>query len=197
MLVYSRKIIQFITEVKFCVKELLSREIGLQVAGDRFYDLQRKASYPIKVVVYNNKSMLGYFDTNFYELGFHERLMHTTQEQLQSVIRHELAHYITFINYGSSIQPHGVEFEAFCRQMGWAKEVSQATLCLDDGKNASDVQGSSIFRKVQKLMALATSSNEHEAEQVMIKSRELLVAHNIETKYIGAVDEEKIILKRI
>ena len=38
--------------------------------------------------------MLGYFDSNFYELGFHECLMHSGREQLHNVIRHELAHYI-------------------------------------------------------------------------------------------------------
>ena len=52
--------------------------------------------------------MLGYFDPNFYELGFHECLMHSSREQLQDIIRHELAHYMTFIEYGAGIQQHGV-----------------------------------------------------------------------------------------
>jgi predicted SprT family Zn-dependent metalloprotease len=50
--------------------------------------------------------MLGYFDPNFYELGFHECLMHSNRELLQNIIKHELAHYITFINYGDTVEPH-------------------------------------------------------------------------------------------
>ena len=46
-------------------------------------------------------------------------------------------------------------------------------------------------------MALATSSNKNEAEQAMIKSQQLLLKHNIESKYIGGEDEEKVFLKRI
>lgn len=197
MIVYSKKIILFVHEIKTTVKKVLSKEVCLKVVGDRFYDRRQEASYPIKVVIYNNKSMLGYFDSNFYELGFHERLMHVTQEQLHNVIRHELAHYITFINHGQAIQPHGHEFRAFCQRMGWGEEIYLATVCLDGGGDTSDVEDSSIFRKVKKLMALATSSNKNEAEQAMIKSQQLLLKHNIESKYIEGEDEEKIFLKRI
>ncbi len=197
MIVYSKKIIQFVNEIKCCVKDVLSKEVCIKVAGDRFYDRRQETSYPIKVVVYNNKSMLGYFDSNFYELGFHECLMHSNREQLHHVIRHELAHYMTFINYGESIQPHGTEFRAFCQLMGWGEEVYKATTCLEDGQSASEIEESNILRKVRKLMALASSSNQNEAEQAMIKSQQLLLKHNIESKYLGGDDEEKILLKRI
>jgi hypothetical protein len=197
MIVYSKKIIRFVSEIKHAVKEVLSNEVRLKVTRDRFYDRLQKASYPIKVVIYNNKSMLGYFDPNFYELGFHECLMHSSREKLHHVIKHELAHYITFINQGEAVQPHGDEFKTFCQQMGWGEEVYRATLCLEGGGNASDREESSIFRKVQKLLALATSSNKNEAELAMIKSQQLLLKHNIESKYIGGEDDEKIFLKRI
>ena len=197
MIVYSKKIIQFIHEIKHAIKNVLSKEICLRVAGDRFYDQQQRASYPIKIVIFNNRSLLGYFDQSFYELGFHERLMHLNREHLHHVIRHELAHYMTYINHGELVQSHGVEFRNFCKLMGWGKEVYEATSCLESEGNASDVEESSVLRKVQKLMALATSSNKHEAEQAMIKSQQLLLKHNIESKYIDSEDEEKIFLKRI
>lgn len=196
MIIYSKKIIRFINEIKSVIKDILSKEVFLKVVRDRFYDRRQQSSYPIKVVIYNNKSMLGYFDSDFYELGFHESLMHASREQLHNVIRHELAHYVTFINYGVAIQPHGAEFRAFCQQMSWGEEVYRATVCLESERALSDVEESSIFRKVKKLMALATSSNEHEAELAMIKSQQLLLKHNIESQYIDD-DDEKIVLKRI
>lgn len=197
MIVYSKKIIQFVNEIKSTVKDVISKELCLKVTGNRFLDKRQEASYPIKVVIYNNKSMLGYFDSDFYELGFHESLMLSSRKQLHNVIRHELAHYITFINHGRTNQPHSVEFRALCNQMGWGEDVYKAAICLDGGGNPSQIDESSIFRKVQKLMALATSSNKNEAEQAMIKSQQLLLKHNIESKYIGGEDDEKIFLKRI
>lgn len=197
MIIYSKKIIQYITDVKRLIKAILSKEIGVKVAGDRFYNPQHTASYPIKIVIYNNKSMLGYFDSSFYELGIHECLMHSSHTQLQDILRHELAHYLTFIVHGAAIQPHGAEFKAFCEKMGWGEEVFRASTCLEDNEKVISTEESAIFRKIQKLMALATSSNENEAEQAIIKSQQLLLKHHIESKYLGNEEEEKIFLKRI
>jgi hypothetical protein len=193
MIVYSKKIVQFIAEIKKTIKTILAKEVGLKVGQNRFLDWRQRSSYPINVVIYNNKRMLGYFDSNFYELGFHESLMH--KQQLHNIIRHELAHYLTFILHGDTIQPHGPEFRAFCEKMGWSEEVYRATICLEEGQPTSPVEESAILRKVQKLMALSTSSNEHEAREAMIKSQQLLLKHNLEAQSID--DDEKVFLKRI
>lgn len=196
MFIYSKKIIRFIQEIEQTIKEVLSREIGLIVTHRRFYDSQNKYSYPIKVVIYNNKKMLGYFNPDFFELGFNELLMHSSRELLTNIIRHEVAHYMTFIEHGGWVQPHGAQFLAFCQRMGWNEEVYRATHCLENETN-TPVQESTLLRKVQKLMALSTSSNQNEAEQAMIKSQQLLLKHNIDAKYLGNEDEEKVFLKRI
>ena len=141
--------------------------------------------------------MLGYFEGHFFELGFHECLMHSNRGQLRNIIRHELAHYMTFIHYGETVQPHAAEFREFCQRMGWGEEVYKATTCLEGGQHVSEIEESGIFRKVQKLMALASSSNKNEAELAMIKSQQLLLKHNIESEYVGDADDEKIFLKRI
>lgn len=197
MIVYSKKIALFIQEIKSAVKGILSKEINVEVSHDRFSDRYRRATYPIKIVVYNTKSMLGYFDPHFYELGFHECLMHAPKEQLYNIIRHELAHFINFIEYGVTINSHGPEFRLFCQQMKWSEEVYKATICLENIENVPGIEESSVLRKIQKLMALASSSNHHEAELAMIKSQQLLLKHNIESKYIGSDDDEKVFLKRI
>jgi hypothetical protein len=196
--IYSNRVIHFIQEIKCAIRDILSQEVRIRVERTRFYDRRQTSSYPISVVIYNDKNLLGYFDPNFYELGFHERLMHESREQLYNVIRHELAHYITFINYGREAQPHGAEFKRLCQRMGWGEEVDRATLCLEGENNTPNTQPESgVFRKVQKLMALATSSNAHEAEQAMIKSQQLLLKHNAESQYLEVEDGEKIVLKRI
>lgn len=186
MIIYSEKLAQFVREIQSAARAILMLEVGLKVGRERFYDRRERTSYPINVVIYNNKNMLGYFDPEFYELGFHERLMHMGKDALYDVIRHELAHYLIFIEHGEGIQSHGVEFRTFCKKMGWNEEVSEATISL--------TEENSVLRKVKKLMALATSSNKHEAEQAMIKSRELLLNHNME---FVAEEGERFFLKRV
>ncbi len=196
MIIYSQNIVLFIKEVHLAIKKILSEEIGLQVRGDRFYDAKKRCSYPISIVIYNNTSMLGYFDPSFYELGFHENLMHMNEKQRKNVIRHELAHYLTFIKYGSGIEAHGAEFKNFCKNLGWDEEVSKARICLEDVPQSPSTP-SDTLRKVQKLLALAESSNAFEAELAMIKSRELLLKLNIDASALNSPEEEKILLQRV
>lgn len=198
MIVYSKKIIKFMEILKSVIKEVLSNEIRLRICGERFFNRQQTSSYPISIAIYNDRNQLGYFNPNFYELGFHACLMLSSKEQLYNIVRHELAHYIVFINFGSTIQPHGTEFIAFCQRMGWGKEVYQATFDLNAGITSCLREESAVFRKVKKLMALATSSNQNEAELAMIKSQQLLLKHNVEADDIDSdADDEKVFLERV
>jgi predicted SprT family Zn-dependent metalloprotease len=197
MLLYSEKIILFIQTIRKEIKTILTQEMNLKVQGDRFSDFTRQFSYPLSIVVYNDRNKLGYFDPNFYELGFHERLMYVDSRQLKQIIRHELAHYMTFILHGPSLQPHGEEFKEFCKSMNWGKEVSEATCELHELNKDDEVNQSDLFRKIQKLMALSSSSNPHEAEAAMLKSQELLVKHQLEGKYFFEEEGEKVVLQRI
>jgi hypothetical protein len=197
MLIYSKKIIQFVRTIKIAAKEILSQEMGLKVVGDRFYNYRQTSSYPLAIVIYNNKSMLGYFDAEFYEIGFHECLMHTSPTILRDLIRHELAHYLTFILHGSHVQPHGSEFRDFCKRTGWGAEVYQSTVCLEGAQPSPAQEESHVLRKVKKLLALSTSNNQNEAEQAMIKSQQLLLKHNLDFTSLNEEEEEKVFLKRI
>lgn len=200
MLIYSQKIAKFIEFIKSAIKEILSKELKLKVFRERFYTAEHRYHYPIKVVIYNNRSMLGYFDSDFYELGFHERLMSVKKEQLYNIIRHELAHYLAFLKYGHDPKPHGWTFKSFCQSVGWGEEISAAAVCLEETEHSYNAEISSTFRKVQKLMALATSSNQNEAELAMIKSQQLLLKHNVELESMGHLsteEDDKIFLKRI
>lgn len=196
MFVYSKKIVAFVQEIKNSIKEILEKEIRVRVHGKSFF-YHQDTYYPISVVIFNNRSLLGYFDPNLSELGFHSCLMNCDKALLRNIIRHELAHYCTFVNYGNAIQPHGAEFREFCCGKGWGEEVYKATTCLDDGFATTALEDNSILRKVQKLMALSTSSNQNEAEQALIKSQQLLLKHNLDEKCIESDSEEKVYMKRI
>ncbi len=194
--VYSKNIFKFMQTIQGEIRAILSKEIGLKVVKDRFFNVSKSASYPIKVRIFNHRRKLGFFDPDFLELGFHECLMRSSNEQLKNIIRHEIAHYIAYINHGKYVLPHGAEFLALCERLGWGKEVSAATMALDDIQEEI-LQESGVLRKIQKLMSLAASNNPHEAELAMVKSQQLLLKHNIDEKYVGNDDDEKMILKRI
>lgn len=195
MLVYSERIIVFIQDLRRYVKEILSKEVGLKVLQNRFLDRKQYSSYPISIVVYNNKAALGYFDPNFYELGFHESLMDSSKEVLKRVVRHEIAHYILFINYGSTIASHGFEFKEFCKSMNWDDEVAKATICLENNCFEEIFHSPVILNKIKKLLALSTSSNQYESERALLKAQELLLKHNMEA--CSLEEEEKVFVKRL
>jgi hypothetical protein len=197
MIIYSKKIFNFICDIESTVKEILSKEVRLKVVGNRFYDRRELNSYPIKIVIFNHKQLLGYFDGEFYELGFHEVLMLKTKEELKKVIKHELAHYITHINHEYPVEPHGIEFKSFCERMGWGEEIYRANVCLDQLESLEELEESPILRKVQKLMALSSSSNKNEAELAMIKSQQLLLKHNLDSTYLEDDKKERMVLKRV
>ncbi|MCH9630163.1 MAG: hypothetical protein S4CHLAM37_01570 [Chlamydiia bacterium] len=196
MIIYSKRVITFIQEIKAHIRDILTQEIHLKSTQNRFYSKNGKYSYPISVVIFDKRPCLGYFDAEFYELGFNVSLMHTSKKQLKNIIRHELAHYMVFIHGSPTEPPHGEAFKAYCQSVGWDKSVYQASTCLESAVHCDTEVESGIFRKVKKLMALAESSNEHEAELAMIKSQQLLLKHNIETKCLNE-DDDKIILKRV
>ncbi len=197
MIIYSKKIIHFIETMTLRVKEILSEEVGLKVKNNRFYDRGMNFSYPIKIVIFNNKKMLGYFDRDFYEIGFHEALMMKSQKERDKIIRHEIAHLISIIEYPDMVDPHGFEFRAFCDRMGWGEEVFRKTACLENFEEITPQEESALLRKIQKLMALSSSNNKNEAESALMKSQELLSKHNIEGQYLKQDLDDLIVLKRV
>ncbi|HSX13535.1 MAG TPA: DUF2786 domain-containing protein [Chlamydiales bacterium] len=180
-------------EIKKIIKHILANEVRLKVAGNRFYYKQH--SYPIHIAIYHGRAVLGYFDSSFYELGFNECLMKVRHEQLENVIRHELAHYLTFIEKGHVLHTHGSEFKECCQRLNWGEEVSKASICLES-RDGLKQEKSAIYRKIQKLMALGSTSSKNEAEQAITKSQQLLLKHNIEPKYLEN-DEEVFFLIRV
>ncbi len=190
MFVYSEKIIRFINQIKFTLKKILVEEVRLKVNGDRFYDKSGR-SFPIKIVIFNKKNKLGYFDSDFLELGFHQSVIYHSYEGLTNLIRHELAHYLTFIKHGGGILPHGNEFKSICKELNWGKQVYEAVTTFEP---IPLLEKSSIARKIEKLIALGASPNPHESSLAMLKSRELLLKHNITESFES---EAEVILKRL
>ncbi len=106
-----------------------------------------------------------------------------TWEYVQEVLYHEMAHqYVEEVLGIREELPHGEAFKRICLENGidhtatgdiqsWAeKRKSNSTISSENHK---------VLDKVHKLLALAQSPNEHEAQNAMTKAHEFLLKHNL------------------
>ena len=98
------------------------------------------------------------------------------------VLRHEMAHqYVDEVLQIRDETAHGPAFRSVCA----ARSIdARATASSDD---APDVTG--IMRKVEGLLSLAESDNEHEAKSAMSAAHRLLRKHNIRLAEAPSADE--------
>ena len=104
-LIFSKTVVAFIEKATALTKQIVSKEMGLKIGRKNFY--HQNISYPIRLVSFEHPSQLGFFDGQFYEIGLNKRLVFESEKIVCSVLKHELAHYITFIECGENIFSHG------------------------------------------------------------------------------------------
>lgn len=100
------------------------------------------------------------------------------------ILKHEMAHQLITDRQGPA-QPHGPEFSAACRLLrvaSWAVSASGGVLDVNTvrGDRALGAEEERLLRRVEKLLALATSSNEHEALLAMQRVQEIYARHDID-----------------
>lgn len=180
MLIYSETSFAFIRKCEKYLKEIIQTETELSFRKTRF--LYKNHYYPLHIVVFEGEQKLGYFNPKNYQIGLNKCLIYTTKEKvLKDILRHEFAHYLTFIFYGN-VQHHGEEYNSVCTKYNWPKEVSEASLNLKAANEnlVGDLNAEKIMTKIKNLLKLASSDNPHEAELATIKANQLLLKYNLE-----------------
>lgn len=194
MRVYSETIFSFIDKCEKMLKDILAKEAKLEVRRRRF--VHRGYLYPVSVVVFEGKN-LGYFDTRQYQIGINKALLYKSKDSvLKDILRHELAHYLTHLLHGPEVMPHGREFQEICETYGWPKEVSKASMNLEEANlSEGDLGSEKVLAKVKNLLKLAESTNPHEAELATLKANQLLLKHNL--SYTKLSGEEYLYVKKV
>ena len=95
------------------------------------------------------------------------------------ILKHEMAHQLADEVLGCKEETaHGESFHLACRFLGANPAASGTYPTLDqvilEEKSGAD---DTILAKIGKLLALAESTNRHEAERAMTKARELMARH--------------------
>lgn len=179
MMIYDETSIAFIQRATQMLCEILA-EIKIPVRdGSIIYNNKRA---PINIVVFEGKE-LGHFNHNYLQIGLNKRLIYSVKDSVvRDILRHELAHYLTRLKYGSNVQDHGIEFKKICKDCGFSERVVEATMSIEEANNEKegDLVSEKIVEKVKKLLSLAKSSNAHEAELATVKANEILLRHNID-----------------
>ncbi len=103
--------------------------------------------------------------------------------EVTSVLSHEMAHqYVDEVLGVRDETAHGETFRRVCEERGIDARASGAPgaagLGVDDGLASAAIDR--VLERVRKLLALAGSSNQHEAEIAMRRAHELMLRHNIE-----------------
>ncbi|MBL7664453.1 MAG: DUF2786 domain-containing protein [Bacteriovoracaceae bacterium] len=196
MLLYSSTIQAFLTRAQGWMEDILEREMGVPFKRSRF--LYRQYYYPVHLVVFERPGELGYFNHHHFQIGLHRQLMYSAKEVvIKNILRHELAHLFCFIEYGATVPMHGMEFRAMCARFGWDESVwaAKAEVSHENEKFEGDLASEKVISKIQKLLSLASSSNQHEAELATLKANQLLLKHHLEEAVIA--DEEIYYVRKI
>lgn len=162
---------------------IMKSEMGLDVRKSRF--LWRGYLYPLHFVCFEDPKKLGYFQASNYQLGLHKKLMFLAKDEvLKNIIRHELAHFYTFLIHGEGfhhMDAHGEEFHQVCKRFNWGPEISRAYSNLDQDNLVAgdDIEFERVKAKIKKLLALSQSENIHEAEAATLKANEYLLKYNL------------------
>jgi hypothetical protein len=179
MLYYSQAAPAFSQRCLKLAKKILAQECGILALRTRF--LFHDIYYPIRILCFEHPTRWGEFDPGQYLIKIHFRAHDLLSSmQLENLIRHELAHYLTWIKYPQLSRPHGPEFKAVCREFNWGPEVMKASMPMEL-KEATDPNVEVIREKVKKLYGLSKSSNIHEASLAASKAQALLSKYQLQS----------------
>jgi predicted SprT family Zn-dependent metalloprotease len=94
------------------------------------------------------------------------------------VLKHELAHQFVHEVLGEQEEPHGPAFRAVCERLGIDPSARGLPV-------ASKGSAQHVLDRVHRLLALAQSDNQHEAEAAAAAAQRLMLRHNIASADLG------------
>lgn len=106
-----------------------------------------------------------------------------------AVLQHEMAHqFVDEVLHASHEPAHGDTFQRVCAERGID---AKAGGILETG--GVDQEGDRVLERIRKLLALAGSDNQNEAELAMRKAHQLMLKHNVE----AAAGERRYCVRQI
>ncbi len=155
---------------------------------------------PIAITLFDSESFWGQFDNLTRTISISRKLVNEFPwHQVVGVFRHEMAHQFVAEQHATrfhSEKPHSELFKEACKRLGVPDQFAKAGLDLQSGNldwriEPRNEATEKILDKVKKLLALATSTNEHEALLAMERVRDLYAKYNLE--HIATLKKESFV----
>ncbi len=176
---YNNATVTFIQRARQEARHILEKEAGLKVARERF--LLGALYVPFSMVVFEGRKEFGYCDPRMFQIGLNKALMwQAKSEVLRDVLRHELAHLMTHVLYPGA-NAHGPEFREVCQRFFGGREIARASMLLEqeNQKLEGELEWEKMQVRLKKLLSLATSNNQHEAQLAAAKANRLILEYNL------------------
>lgn len=110
------------------------------------------------------------------------RLLEGPWVELLEVLKHEMAHqYVDEVLRIADEPSHGPTYLQVCRQRGIDFRAHGAPVTPRGAAPPQEKSAPLVLEKVKKLLALAESDNQHEAEAAMAQARRLMLRYNLQS----------------
>ena len=126
----------------------------------------------------DTESRLGQYDPTHRALSLSKKLVFSQPwASVVEVLKHEMAHqYVFEVLRVTDETSHGAAFQQVCARFGVDARASGLNTA------ASSDEDDRLLEKVARLLALAESSNENEAEAAMRAAQRLMLKHNLDAR---------------
>lgn len=169
------------SQLKTDYKNIVSNELKFKISRDFF--LYQDHYYPIKIKFTLDqelsKKVIGSFNSNNLTITInYNYYQYMNPEDQLNILRHEIAHYLDYIQRGNHGADHDAHFHKLCLSYGWGSNVYQATFNSDiEVKIHNQFK---IQQRTIKLLNLAkNNSSWEEAQSALLKAQSLIHDYNI------------------
>lgn len=162
--------------------DTLDSKLGLALADqwkffNNYYlsDQLREPSF----LLFNGSSKFGYWAPDTRVIGISkDHILEHPWTRVMETLKHEMAHqFASEVLHVENEKPHGDAFSYACNKLRVPTNAGESWY-FDESKDSKDTRNP-VLSKVSKLLSLAQSPNENEAQSAMNKARELLLRHQI------------------
>ncbi len=166
------------------LKTAWARQLKADWKNANYYYFKDSMCLPNIELSYAEKILGGWKGGNNRRLSISVILIaNYTWEYVQEVLYHEMVHqYVEEVLGIRDSLPHGEAFKRICQENGINHTATGDIQSWVEKRNSNSSVNSENYKildKVHKLLALAQSPNEHEAQNAMAKAHEFLLKHNL------------------
>ena len=172
------------SELSFALEAALIRELRRHYALENEQRFANRLIQPVLVLADAARRLGQWVRTNRTLELSRTLVLERPWLEVTSVLEHEMAHqYVDEVLGVTDETAHGETFRRVCDERGIDARAAGAPIPSDgpDGDGVVD----RVLGRIRKLLALAGSDNQHEAEQAMKRAHELMLRHNVEHVPVG------------